>query len=124
VAELLKGAEVLDETPVTVPVRRSKPHSIFTQAQEMMIQMQRAAEAAEEESLEESQDFDFYDEEEIASRHEEFVGSTGYELLTDDVKAFHAKKEAENAAALLKKAEKASPSPAKPPSDDEVVEDA
>lgn len=87
-----RGGEVLDTTPIAVPVRRTKPHSVIDHGMMLVHEMQRAAAEAEEESLDDANDFDMYDEDDIKSRHEEFIGSPEYELMKQDIKDFDKKK--------------------------------
>lgn len=87
-----RGGEVLDTTPIAVPVRRTKPHSVIDHGMMLVHEMQRAAAEAEEESLDDANDFDMYDEDDIKSRHEEFIGSPEYELMKQDIRNFDKKK--------------------------------
>lgn len=64
------GAEVLDDTPVALPVRFKRPQNLIDQVREVIHQEGLRAQDAGYESFEEADDFDVDDDPELKSPYE------------------------------------------------------
>lgn len=79
------GSEVLDTTPVAIPVRFSRAETIVEQVRRLVAgELSGAATLAGFESFDEADDFDVGDDYEPSSRYELDDGQAEYDLRSDE----------------------------------------
>lgn len=79
------GCEILDDTPVALPVRFKRPESLVAQVQRLVAgEMSRLAEQAGYESFDEADDFDVGDEDDLRSQYELDDGQLEYDMRNDE----------------------------------------